>query len=280
MASLLHRLRVSFPGLSPEWMKTVFLKRCELDAAGRALPDFLVIGAQKSGSTSLFNYLCLHPKVHGSFPKEIFFLSREFERGERWYRRHFPRRGVLAGTGAITGEATTVYLCSAEAPRRAANLLPQAKLIAVLREPGARAVSHFHHRCRSGRENRLIDDVFSEETIARWAAGDSLPEKDALYFDRGHYASGLRRWVAHYPRDQILVLEAERMFAEIQATVDRAFAFLGLDPFPLPTTRAFNTSGPAPAKPRAFHALQRSFAGANRELRDLGFSLNWTSGED
>lgn len=276
MTSLLHRLRVTFPGISPECLKGVFLKSRQLDAGLRALPDFLVIGAQKSGSTSLFNYLCLHPKVYGSFPKEIFYFSREFQRGERWYRRHFPRKSYLEKRKAITGEATTMYLCSADAPGRVAALLPNIKLITVLREPAARAVSHFNHRRRSGAEAREIDEVFSTDTICRWERGEQLAEPDALYFERGDYAANLTSWLGCFSPEQFLVLEAEEMFTDPAGSVARAQSFLGLDPAPLTLLKAFNSSASGLPKPEQFVALRKSFSRRNQMLRELGFSMSWS----
>lgn len=277
MISVLHRLRVRIPGLSPEYAKEVFLKSREFTSLHRALPDFLVLGAQKSGSTSLFNYLCLHPKVYGSFPKEIFYFSRDFERGERWYRRHFPRRQFLENHGAITGEGTTMYLCSEDAPKRVAALLPDVKLIVLLREPASRAISHFNHRCRTGAETRHINDVFAEETIGRWERGEPLMDSDALYFERGDYATQLKRWLACFSREQLLVLEAEKMFADPPATTAQAQVFLELEQVPLMTSKAFNVSETPARLPDMFHALQKSFSKRNRELNELGFFMSWFS---
>lgn len=274
--SVLHHLRINFPGLSPEWMKEVFLKSRELDAPWRALPDFLVIGAQKSGSTSLFNYLCLHPNVHGSFPKEIFYFSREFERGERWYRRHFPRQRYLKQSGMITGEGTTMYLCSSDAPGRAADSIPNVKLIAVLREPAARAVSHFNHRRRTGTETRGIDEVFSEDTICRWESGDELAKKDVEYFERGDYTAALGHWLTCFPRADLLVLEAEKMFADPSKTAAMVHLFLGLTPVRLHTTPAYNVSVKRSSHPVNFGILRKSFFEKNRKLAELGFPMSWT----
>ncbi len=279
MTSFLHRLRVKFPGLSPECLKGVFLKSREFDAGLRAFPDFLVIGAQKSGSTSLFNYLCLHPRVQGSFPKEIFYFSREFERGERWYRRHFPRRSYLEKHEAVTGEATTMYLCSADAPGRVAALLPDVKLIAVLREPAARAVSHFNHRRRTGAETRQVNEVFSADTIRRFERGDQLAEPDALYFERGDYAANLIPWLACFSPEHLLILEAEEMFADPPSVVARVLSFIGLDPVPLTISKAFNSSASGLPKPEQFAALRNSFSQRNQKLRELGFSMSWSGYE-
>ena len=107
--SAIHRARLAAAGRLPSIAKAAFLRLREFDAGQRALPDFLVIGAQKGGSTSLFNTLCLHPRIVGSVPKEIFYFDSHFTRGERWYRRHFPRRSILARRGALCGDRPEAF---------------------------------------------------------------------------------------------------------------------------------------------------------------------------
>jgi hypothetical protein len=271
---MLHQLRLALNGRIPPVAKEAYLKLREIDAESRALPDFLVLGAQKAGTTSLFNYLCLHPKVIGSVPKEIFYFCSHLEKDERWYRRHFPRQSVVEKRGALCGEATPISLYIPHAAERAAELVPQAKLIAILREPAARAVSHYYHRFRTGRDLRPIDEVFSLEQIAQWKEG-LLSEFDRKYFDWSDYATGLKHWLAQYPREQILVLEAEHMFSDPQATVDRVCAFLAIDPYTLPTTQAFNSGSAKASKPKAFKVLQSAFDCHNSELQDLGYQMGW-----
>lgn len=271
---MLHQIRLALNGRIPPFAKEADLKLRQIDAGARALPDFFVLGAQKAGTTSLFNYLCLHPKVIGSVPKEIFYFCSHSEKNERWYRRHFPKLKAMRSKGWICGEATPISLYFPQAAQRAAALVPDAKCIAILRAPAARAVSHYYHRFRTGRESRPIDEVFSLEQISKWEAG-TLSEFDRKYFDWSDYATGLKHWLAQYPREQILVLEAERMFSDPQWTVDQVCDFLAIDPFTLPTTQAFNTGTSKAAKPKTFKALQDAFNRQNSELQHLGFELSW-----
>ena len=272
---MLHQLRLALNGRIPPFAKQAYLKLREFNSSSRALPDFLVLGAQKSGTTSLFNYLCLHPKVIGSVPKEIFYFCSHSEKDERWYRRHFPRQQLLRQRGAICGEATPISMYHLHAAQRAAALVPKAKLIVTLREPAARAVSHYYHQVRAGVEARSIDEVFSIQNIESWKSGVSPDLAERLYFEWSDYATGLKHWLAHYPREQLLVLEAEKMFTDPQATVDEVSAFLAIEPFSLPTTQAFNAGTSKAAKPKAFKALQDSFGRHNSELQDLGYPMSW-----
>ena len=273
--SLLHRLRLAAAGRVPLFAKSAYLKLRELDAGARALPDFLVIGAMKAGTTSLFNYLCMHPRVIGSVPKEIFYFCSHPERGERWYRRHFPRRRRLRAANALCGEATPTYLPSGDAPHLVRELLPRVKLIVLLREPAARAVSHYHHRVRAGRESRSVDEVFSPAMVARVEAGRPQGETETLLCERSSYASSLRRWLDAFPREQLLVLEAETLFSSTQATLNTAADFLGLESFDLPAATAYNAANSQTALPRTFDRLVAAFAEVNEDLPAMGYPMSW-----
>ncbi|MCI5147305.1 MAG: sulfotransferase, partial [Candidatus Electrothrix sp. AR3] len=112
-----------------------------LTARLRPLPNFLVIGAQKSGTTSLFHYICQHPQVFENKSKEIHFFDHNYHCGANWYRSHFPLAGKLMRNRCL-GEATPYYLCHPHAPSHIFDLLPRVKIIAILRDPVERAISH------------------------------------------------------------------------------------------------------------------------------------------
>ena len=272
---MIHSIRLALRGNIPPSLKAAYLKYREIGSGSRALPDFLLLGAQKAGTTSLFNYLCLHPQVVGSVPKEIFYFCSHSEKDEFWYRRHFPKLKTMRSNDWICGEATPISLYFPQAAQRAADLVPDAKLIATLREPAARAVSHYYHQVRAGCETRSIDDVFSLGNIDSWLQGKSPDLPQRFYFEWSAYAAGLKLWLARYPREQLLVLEAERMFSDPQATVDQACNFLNMETYTLPTTQAFNVGTSKPAKPKTFEALQAAFARQNSELKQMGLQISW-----
>src|SRR5215208_8528317 len=113
----------------------------------RPLPDFLILGAQKAGTTALYAYLRWHPQITGPSFKEVSFFDRHYARGERWYRAHLPMR-----RSSIVGEASPSYLFHPLAPERVAQMLPNARLVALLRNPVDRAFSHYQHEVALGRE--------------------------------------------------------------------------------------------------------------------------------
>ncbi|MEL7147808.1 MAG: sulfotransferase domain-containing protein, partial [Bacteroidota bacterium] len=118
-----------------------------LTANQRKLPDFLCIGAQKSGSSTLYWWLKQHPQLAMSFDKESKFLDRYYSKGEKWYRHQFP----LASSRKLAGDNTPYYLFHPLVPERAHALCPNAKVIMILRNPIDRAYSQYQMECRKGR---------------------------------------------------------------------------------------------------------------------------------
>lgn len=198
------------------------------------LPHFLVIGAQKSGTTSLYRCLGRHPGMVRARHKELHFFDREHARGRGWYERQLPsplrvwaRR--LVGRRTLCGEATPEYLALPDVPARARALLPDVRLVALLRDPTRRAISQYHHRVRYDGESRPIAELLDAE-LARAARKGESSLSPLGYLARGHYARQLERWLAHYPRAQMLVLPAEPFYADPAPTVCRVADFVGLAP--------------------------------------------------
>jgi hypothetical protein len=196
------------------------------------LPSFVVIGAQKAGTTSLFRYLARHPAVTPPRLKEIHFFDLHWERGLPWYRAHFPL--TIRGGPPLTGEASPYYLFHPRVPERMARVLPQAKLLVLLRNPVDRAISHYQWEVRYGNEPLSFREAIGREEHLLPRETTRLQEEDGYtsflhqhgsYLARGRYVEQLQRWLHWFRRDQILVLKAEAFFhrtGEAMATV-RAF---------------------------------------------------------
>jgi len=206
----------------------------------RVLPDFLIIGAEKCGTTSLYGALTAHPDVHKARRKEPHFFDYHYARGETWYRAWFPFVWVraLRRRRFVTGEACPDYIFHPHAARRARQMLPRAKLIAILRDPVERAFSHYQQQVRKGRDPLSFEEAIAREPervdvdLARMQRDETLAVESVTrfsYLARGRYAEQLERWLAHYPRESLLVLRSEDLLAEPAATVKRALEFLGLD---------------------------------------------------
>lgn len=217
----------------------------------RRLPDFVVIGANGSGTTSFYWNLARHPAILPTATKEVHFFDRHWQDGLDWYRAHFP---LAAGTrGKMTGEATPSYLFRPEIPERLAATVPDAKLIALLRNPVDRAYGHYHKRFRKGSVTLPFEAVaraelarLGERPIDAQTFAERVAERDAQrgtpadrldldrydgtpFLLRGVYAPQIEMWRKFFPAEQMLVLASEEYYAEPLALLRKtARDFLGL----------------------------------------------------
>lgn len=211
----------------------------------RVLPDFVIIGAQKSGTSSLYRYLARHPQVRESTVKEVHYFDGGVEEGtdtyalgERWYRAHFPLASEMA-PGIMAYEASPLYLLHPLAAERMARLLPRVKLVAVLRNPTDRALSHYFHNVRKNAARRCQEDLApgpamaaeEDRLAAVLARGDYGDEafRAYTYKARGRYLEQLERYWSHFPRESLLVLRAEDLFEDPAGFMGGLCDFLGLD---------------------------------------------------
>lgn len=250
-------------------------------ARGRPLPDFLVLGAQKAGTTALYAYLRWHPGITGPSWKEVSFFDRHWWRGEQWYRGHFP----LRARGRLVGEASPSYLFHPLAPERVRAVVPRARLVALLRDPVARAYSHYQHEVALGREPLSFEDALAAEEertrgeVERLVADPRAFSRawwDHTYVARGLYAEQLERWYAVFDRSQLLVVRTEDLAERPAETYAEILAFLGAEPHALAEyPRVFERSY-APLAPGTRAALAERFAEPNRRLEELlGRRLGW-----
>jgi Sulfotransferase domain len=249
-------------------------------ASVRPLPDFLILGAQKAGTTALYAYLRWHPQITGPSFKEVSFFDRHYARGERWYRAHMPVR-----RSGIVGEASPSYLFHPSAPERVARMLPGARLIALLRNPVDRAFSHYQHEVALGREELPFEDALARED-ERMAGEVERMLRDPAYFSyawwnytyaaRGRYAEQLERWFRSFPSEQLLVLLTDELAADTGATYERVLEFLGVDARGLDSYPRIFEREYAGMDPATRSQLEDEFAGPNRRLAALlGRELPW-----
>ena len=228
--------------LSSKSRKLLFESR-RLSRAPRAMPDFIVIGAQKSGTSSMFAYLKQHPQIIRPMFKEPYFFDRHYERGLRWYGCNFPSRRTISqlndrfGRIHLTFEATATYVFDPNVPARIAKDIPTRKFIVLLRNPVERAISAYWHARRMGKETRSlsealeVDHRYYEDEVAFEAGTGPRPRGEPprpTYLRRGIYAESIARWQSVFSPDDLLVLQSETMFANPKSTMARVFTFLGL----------------------------------------------------
>ena len=203
----------------------------------RLKPSVFLVGAQKAGTSSLFNYLVQHPLVCRPIEKEIHYFDTSYGRGEAWYNAHFPSLSETAATpGAITLDASPYYLFHPDVAGRLKAYAPDARIIILLREPVGRAWSHYWHEWNKGYEPLGPVEALDAEPQrvphphTRIGPGreDRFNHQHFAYAARSEYAPQLERWWAHFPKDRVLILRSEDLFGAPEGVVDRATDFLGL----------------------------------------------------
>ncbi|MFI5121833.1 MAG: sulfotransferase family protein [Vicinamibacteria bacterium] len=180
-----------------------------------ALPNLIVIGAQKCGTSVLHYYLSLHPEVSMSKPKELnFFIEeRNWPRGLDWYKAQFD------ADARVRGEASPNYTAFPQhegVPERMASVVPDAKLIYMVRDPLERIAAHWVHNYAKRREKGTL--------------AETLVHPNTSYVTRSLYAMQLERFLEHYPKEQILVFQQSDLRNRRMETLRQVFEFIGVDP--------------------------------------------------
>jgi hypothetical protein len=179
-----------------------------------ALPNFLVIGSAKSGTTSLAHYLRAHPEVFmPRFEPHYFTAERNWKLGQAWYENQFKEAGAAAAVGEKSASYSRYPLYQG-VPARIATLIPDVRIVYLVRHPLHRMRSEYLHRLLNGKESRSLDEAV---------------QADPSYLDTSRYALQIDRYLEHFPREQLLVLTAEQLRHNRRVTLDRVQEFLGLD---------------------------------------------------
>lgn len=176
-------------------------------------PTFLVIGAMKAGTTSLYTYLRAHPDVYMSETKELHFFTSNWDRGWDWYQRQFAE----AGQAQAVGEASPNYTRIRENPEVVERIwkhLPDVRLIYIVRHPIERMRSHYHHYYARGLERKSIDRALVDNPV---------------YLDTSRYGFQVEQYLSRFPREQMLIITSEDLMGSRAATVRRVYEYIGVD---------------------------------------------------
>ncbi|MEW4267096.1 sulfotransferase domain-containing protein [Priestia aryabhattai] len=200
-------------------------------------PDFLIIGTQKGGSTSLYNYLIKHPDILPPSKKELHFFNKteHYRKGIDWYKKQFPLSKSL---NKMTGEATPNYLFDTLTPKRVADHLPQTtKFIVLLRNPVDRAYSNYQMKVKKGHDHRSFEEAIIQDESRLKSEFQQVIRKYQNkkpnhliypYITRGIYVEQLKTWMDLFPKHQFLIVKSEELFNEPQKVVNQVARFLGL----------------------------------------------------
>lgn len=264
----------------------------KLTGAIRLMPDFLIIGAQRCGTTSLYNYLIKHPYIAPALKKEVHFFDHNYGQGFTWYRAHFPYLLTkivyrMKGRCFVTGEATPYYIFHPHAPRRIANAIPKAKLILLLRNPIDRAYSQYHHAVRRGFESLSFEDAIDKEQQRLFGEIEKMAENENLrsfnhqkysYLSRGIYIEQIKVWVSLFAEEQLLILKSEELYSNSQTVLDRVFEFLNLPSLEVDTYKRYNSTSYIPMDTNMRKSLISFFREYNTKLYELlGIDFDWDS---
>jgi Sulfotransferase domain len=179
------------------------------------LPNLIIIGAGKAGTTALHHYLGEHPQVFMSRQKELQLFHRDdWRRQLPWYESQFPVAAPVRGEGS---PVYTLYPAWRDVPSRMRQVVPEAKLIYLVRDPVERFVAHYVEHFALGFESRPFAEV----------AADLRPENQVLAGSR--YATQLEQFLDCFPSEQILVIDQEELRASRNETLAQVFRFVGVD---------------------------------------------------
>jgi len=254
-----------------------------LTANRRAVPNVLIIGAKKGGTTSLWMYLREHPQIAWAERKEIRFFSCNYSKGTRWYRMNFPLRTDIqkkeeqVGAPVIVGGCGVNYLCHPLAPERVADLIPDVKVIALLRDPVERARSDYFHARSKGKESATFSEAMRREldrTEEDWEAlrrnGECPPFfQHQSYLYKGLYALQLDRWMQHFDQEQILILKSTSFFEDTEATFETVCRYLSINHVDLDFEQRYNSGTYAPKEHEEIMSRVSAFyEEPNKKLRE------------
>jgi hypothetical protein len=265
-------------------------------AWARPLPDFVIIGTKRGGTTSLWNWLLRHPSVLPMWPstqqlKSPHYFYWHYANGPSWYRGFFPTQATRATASmrrhgpVVSGEASPYYLFDPRVPARVASHMPEVKIIVLLRDPVERAYSHFRERTNAGVETETFERALELEE-SRLAGEPERMQADPFYYSRPHdwysyrsrgvYVPQLEAWKHVTAPEQMLIVRSEDMYDRPAQTYREVTDFLGVRPYELSHPKRHNYH-PAQDMPPAVRAeLTQYFAPHNQQLYDLvGRDMGW-----
>ncbi len=239
-------------------------------------PNFIIIGVQKGGTSSLYTYLTHHPQIAEARQKEVHFFDLNLDKGIEWYRSQFPSIGD--GTERQICEASPYYIFHPCVPQRVYNVFPQVKLILLLRNPVDRAISHYYHEVRLGFENLSLEEAIAAEPqrlageIEKLMASQtyySHNHQHYAYLSRGIYADQILNWLKFFPKEQMLILKSEDLYTNPAATFNTTLEFLNLPSYQLEKYDKYNAGEYGSVNEEIYQQLTAYFQPHNQRLAGL-----------
>lgn len=256
-------------------------------------PDFLIIGAQKAGTSALWKYLKKHPRIKWASKKEVHFFDTHYRKGLSWYEKQFLLKDK--NSDFLTGEATPGYIFHPLGAQRISAVFPNVKLILLLRDPVARAFSHYKMYVRRDIEKRSFEQALAEEgkmvkiereKMIASGEGGYWSEQYAFfsYVSRGFYLDQIKQFMRYFDKDQLLVINSDDLLNKTEETVNKILRFLELEEMVLPHYEHYHVAPnhEVVMSPETKALLKEKFRPFNKKLQDylrhdLGqdIVLNW-----
>jgi len=211
----------------------LFIRKPSADK--RVNPSFIIIGAQRSGTTYFYDRLTTHPQIGRSLQKEVHFFDYQFQKGVDWYRAHFPVKDE--NTNLISGEGSPYYLYHPLSAQRVRDMFPEVKVISLLRNPVSRAYSHHQLQLKRNLETLPFEEALEaeeqrlegeEERLIADENYYSFEHHHRSYLTRGCYAQQLKRWTELFPQEQLLTIKSEDFYASPETELNKTVQFLEL----------------------------------------------------
>jgi len=273
--------------------KFFFSAYCKFVGPTHVLPNFIIIGAAKSGTSSLYEYLIQHPSIYKCLVKEPNYFAIYFHKSLEWYRTYFPSSLTKFYVEKIlknkfsTGEASTQYYWYPHAAKRVKELLPNVKIIVLLRNPIDRSFSHYQMEVRHGNEQLSFEDAIKNES-SRTKDEYKKMMNDTMYFspkytmqayiEKSIYINAIKRWTDHFPLNQFLFVKSEDLFENTTEELNKILRFLNLSEFKLKKYDVIRKGTYSKLEPKIRNELRVFFKPYNEQLYEyLGKDFGWDS---
>ena len=254
----------------------------------RVLPDFLVIGAKRCGTTSLFYHLPEHPCISKSPHDNMGFFNDNFHLGVNWYKSFFPtiftRNKIKSEFGKFLAfDVTTTYMEEESTANNVYQIKPNMKIIVILRNPVDRAYSQYHLNLREKAEKRSFEDAMEEnmnelnkESYERYEIKPKFSVEENNYLKKGLYAQQLRHWLNIFPMESMLILSTEEFESNQQVIYNKIFEFLNISQFEVKNTEKMEKGSYPQMKSETRSLLLDYFRSYNKELfRLIDKKFDW-----
>jgi Sulfotransferase domain len=256
-----------------------------ISGSHRALPSFFIVGAQKSGTTTLLQHLVNHPQIEAPNCKETFYFNdiNNFKKGQNWYQAHFPLKSKL-NSNKYTIDGSANFFESIDAPLRIKQLIPKAKVILLLRNPVDRAYSHYKMAVKYGFEKLSFEEALEiEDKRLQYEQDEIIPQLKHPYIfqklgyrTKGIYVNYLSSWMNNFNEESLLIIKAEEYFTNPKENYQNIINFLQLNDFQLNSHELKNKGDNSQMKDATRIKLTEFYKPYNQQLSELlGKQFSW-----